>query len=154
MMFVSPRPYLALGLLREVIAYPGDVSRFDDTTIRAALIRTGLGNLIERLDEKERWDKILSVGEQQRLILARLLIHAPRWVFLEDAMLSMDTEDCGLMLSIFEQELSSSAVIGIGSAPALDGFYHRTLYLSRTAPAASSAVQEGTWSLPALQAAE
>ena len=154
MMFVPPRPYLALGLLREAIVYPGDVTRFDDTAIRTALIRTGLGNLIERLDEKERWDKILSAGEQQRLILARLLIHMPRWVFLEDAMLSMDTEDCGLMLSIFEQELSASAVIGIGSAPALDGFYHRALYLSRTAPEASPAVQEEVWPLPALQAAE
>jgi putative ATP-binding cassette transporter len=154
MMFVPPRPYLALGLLRAVIAYPDDVNRYDDTAIRTALVRTGLGNLIERLDEKERWDKILSAGEQQRLILARLLIHMPRWVFLEDAMLSMDTEDCGLMLSIFEQELSSSAVIGIGSAPALDGFYHRALYLSRGAPEASPAVQEEVWPLPALQAAE
>jgi putative ATP-binding cassette transporter len=153
MMFVPPRPYLAVGLLRDAIVYPSDASRFDDMVIRTALIRAGLGNLIDRLDEKERWDKTLSAGEQQRLMLVRLLIHRPRWIFLEDAMASMDAEDCRLMLSIFEGELSSSAVIGIGSAPALDGFYHRSLRLLRPIEDDTPA-RTDDWLLPALQAAE
>ncbi|MGE3831313.1 MAG: ABC transporter ATP-binding protein/permease, partial [Parvibaculaceae bacterium] len=153
MMFVPPRPYLAVGLLRDAIVYPSDASRFDDMVIRTALIRAGLGNLIDRLGEKERWDKTLSAGEQQRLMLVRLLIHRPRWIFLEDAMASMDAEDCRLMLSIFEGELSSSAVIGIGSAPALDGFYHRSLRLLRPIEDDTPA-RTDDWLLPALQAAE
>jgi putative ATP-binding cassette transporter len=155
-MFVPPRPYLPLGTLRDAIAYPSDASRFDDDELRAALMRAGLSNLTDRLDERERWDKILSTGEQHRLVLARLVVHAPRWIFLEDTMASMDAEDCRLMLSVFEGELSASAVIGIGSAPALDGFYERTLRLIRVTNEPPPPVQtrEERWALPALQAAE
>ncbi len=155
-MFVPPRPYLPLGSLRDAITYPRDTGRFDDPAMRTALLRAGLSSLIDRLDENERWDKILSVGEQRRLVFTRLLIHMPRWVFLEDAMATMDAEDCELMLSIFEQELSASAVIGIGSAPALDGFYHRTLRLNRIVDDLSARQQqrEDHWPLQTLQAAE
>lgn len=129
MMFVPPRPYMPPGTLRAAISYPSDPHRFEEPAIRMALMRVGLGGLGARLDDKDRWDKALSASQQRRLALARLLLHAPRWIFLEDTTGSMDVEDCRLMLSVFNNELSQSAVIGVGSAPALKGFYKRTLRL-------------------------
>jgi vitamin B12/bleomycin/antimicrobial peptide transport system ATP-binding/permease protein len=155
-MFVPPRPYLPLGLLRNVATYPAEGGHFDDSHVHAAFERVGLSRLIGRLDDKEeRWDRVLSAGEQQRLALARLLLHAPRWVFFEDVLSSMSEDDCQLMKSIFARELKSSAVVGIGSGPALNGFYHRTIRLRRIAadqPDISGL--PNSWPLPHLQAAE
>jgi putative ATP-binding cassette transporter len=45
-----------------------------------ALQRCGLEHLLDRLNERESWDRVLSVGEhQQRLAFARLLLHKPNW---------------------------------------------------------------------------
>jgi putative ATP-binding cassette transporter len=155
-MFVPPRPYLPLGMLRSVVTYPAESGQFDDSAVQAALERVGLSRLFGRLDEKERWDRILSAGEQQRLALARLLVHEPQWVFFEDIMSSMAEDDCQLLRSIFARELSSSAVIGIGSGPSLNGFYHRTIRLRRLAGDydPESFDLPVSWPLPHLQAAE
>lgn len=154
-MFVPPRPYLPLGSLRAAVAYPSQADRFNDMAIRIALNRVGLVGLVGRLDEKERWDKLLSASEQQRLAFARLLLHLPSWIFLEDMTGSMDVHDCRLMLSIFDDELSASAVIGIGNASMFKGFYRRTLRL-KPASADLPAGQQGDaqWLVPSLQAAE
>jgi putative ATP-binding cassette transporter len=130
-MYMPPRPYLPAAALRAAITYPADPSRFDGDAVCAALRRVGLNRLIARLDAKERWDKVLSTDEQQRLALARLLLHSPMWVFFEDMASCMNDEHCRLIRSIFGSELAAASVIGIGSSPALDGFYTRTLHFRR-----------------------
>jgi putative ATP-binding cassette transporter len=143
-----------LGSLRAAVAYPSAANRFPHTLICAALSRVGLAALTCRLDEKERWDKILTLGEQQRLALARLLLHAPRWIFLEDLTGAMDGEVCQLMLSILDDELADSAVIGFGSAPAFKGFYQRIFRLLPVNIAVASEAGTTQPFLPSLQAAE
>jgi putative ATP-binding cassette transporter len=150
-MFVPPRPYLPPGRLRAAMAYPADETSFEDKAIQIALYRVGLARLAQRLDDEERWDRSLSVGEQQRLALARILLHAPRWVFFEDVTAAMDEESCRLLRSIFARELAESTVVAIGNSPALQGFYDRTLRLDRCDN--SEDVEEG-WSARRLQAAE
>jgi vitamin B12/bleomycin/antimicrobial peptide transport system ATP-binding/permease protein len=130
-MYMPPRPYLPTAALRAAITYPADSGRFDDAAVCAALRRVGLDRLIARLGAKERWDKVLSTDEQHRLALARLLLHAPMWVFFEDTASCMNEEHCRLVRSIFGSELAAASVIGIGSSPALDGFYTRTLHFRR-----------------------
>jgi len=106
---------------------------------------------LERAIQLRRLDRQV---EQQRLALARLLLHAPRWVFFEDIMSSMSEDDCQLMKSIFARELRSTTVVGIGSGPALNGFYHRTIRLRRLADRAEPFDLPASWPLPHLQAAE
>ena len=132
-MFMPQRPYLPLGTLRAAVCYPADPDRFADAAVRAALVRVGLGRLVASLDHGERWDKLLPLDEQQRLAFARLLLHAPRWVFLDDATAVLDEEHRWLMLSIFERELAGATVIGVSRRPADDDFYTRTLRLHRVA---------------------
>jgi len=131
MMFMPQRPYLPLGSLRAAISYPAEPGRFDDAAVRAALMRVGLGHLVPALENEQRWDKELPVEEQQRLAFARLLLHQPHWVLIDDAMGALDQEHRQLMLSIFEHELADAAVISIGRSPANDGFYSRILHFRR-----------------------
>ena len=131
MMFMPQRPYLPLGSLRVAVSYPAEPGRFDDAAVGAALMRVGLGHLVPALEVEQRWDKELSVEEQQRLAFARLLLHEPRWVMIDDAMGALDDEHRRLMLSIFEHELADAAVISIGRSAANDGFYARVLHFHR-----------------------
>ncbi|MCW5773999.1 MAG: ABC transporter ATP-binding protein/permease, partial [Rhodospirillaceae bacterium] len=130
-MFMPARPYLPLTSLRATVTYPHDTVEFSDAAIRAALERTGLDHLADRLEACERWDKMLSADEQHRLALARLVLHAPDWVIFEDTTTGMSEEHCYLIRTIFAEELAHTAAIGCASSPALAGFYTRTLQLKR-----------------------
>jgi putative ATP-binding cassette transporter len=123
------RPYLPLGTLRVAVCYPAEPTQFGDAAVRAVLGRVGLGRLASLLDRNQRWDKDLELGEQQCLAFARLLLHKPQWVLIDDAMSALDDDRRRLMLSIFERELAGAALIITGRTPAQDGFYTRTLHL-------------------------
>lgn len=130
-MHIPARVHFRIGTLREAMAYPAANSEFDDTMICAALVRVGLIHLLGRLDDKDRWDRALPVSEQQRLILARLVLHRPDWVLFEDMAATASEQDLRLLRSVFTRELAGSSVIGIGTCPALNGFFGRRLRLSR-----------------------
>ena len=136
MMFMPQRPYLPLGTLHAAVSYPAEPERFDGPAVAAALERVGLEHLVPSLEREERWDKDLSLDEQQRLAFARLLLHQPRWVVLDDAMGALEDGHCSLVMSIFEEELAEAAVISIGRSPARSGFYSRILHFNRRADGA------------------
>ena len=131
MMFMPQRPYIPLGSLRAALAYPAGPKKFADAALVAALERCGLPHLVARLEEEERWDRVLSLGEQQRLAFARLLLHRPRWVFLDEATAALDEENQDVMMRLFREELAESALVSIGHRPGLDAYHDRTLHLSR-----------------------
>ena len=137
MMFMPPRPYLPLGTLRAGASYPASPERFDHASVAAALARVGLCHLLLALDREERWDQGLSLEEQQRLAFARLLLHRPRWVMLDDALGALDEDQRRSMLAIFELELVDTAVVSIGRSPARNGFYDRTLHFRRVEESAT-----------------
>jgi putative ATP-binding cassette transporter len=130
-MFLPQRPYMPLGPLRAALTYPADPSSFGDNALVAALERTGLGHLAPQLDSSERWDKDLSMDEQQRIAFARLLLHKPKWVFIDEAIDMLDEDHRRIVLSIFRKELSDAAVISIGRRAVRSGFYERILHLNR-----------------------
>jgi putative ATP-binding cassette transporter len=127
MMFMPQRPYLPPGTLRAALSYPAEASRFD-ASVGAALERVDLAHLAPSLDRDERWDRKLSLDEQQRLAFARLLLHAPRWVFLDDAIGALSEDHRQLVFSIFEQELAGAAVLRFGRDRA-PGSWDRTLHV-------------------------
>ena len=137
MMFMPPRPYLPLGTLRAGASYPAAPERFDHASVAAALEQVGLCHLLLALDREERWDQSLSLEEQQRLAFARLLLHRPRWVMLDDALGALDEDQRRSMLAIFEHELVDTAVVSIGRSPARNGFYDRTLHFRRVEESAT-----------------
>ena len=84
------KPYLPVGTLRAALAYPRDPARHADAECRHALARCELSSLAERLDEEAHWAQVLSGGEQQRLALARVFLHRPAWLFLDEATSAID----------------------------------------------------------------
>jgi vitamin B12/bleomycin/antimicrobial peptide transport system ATP-binding/permease protein len=131
MMFMPQRPYLPLGSLHAAVSYPAEPERFETAEVGAALERVGLDYLVPSLEREQRWDRDLSLDEQQRLAFARLLLHQPRWVLLDDAMGALEEDHRRLVLSLFDAELADAAVISIGRSPAHNGFYSRILHFRR-----------------------
>lgn len=130
MMFLPQRPYLPLGSLREALLYPTPPAHRDDEALGAALCRTGLGHLVSFLDQTRRWDRELTIDEQQRFAFARLLLHEPRWVIMDEAIDTIDEENRSLVVSIFEKELAAAGVVSLGRRASLKGFYHQRVHLS------------------------
>jgi vitamin B12/bleomycin/antimicrobial peptide transport system ATP-binding/permease protein len=128
-MFLPQRPYLPLGTLRDALAYPKPAKDFDEKVMVAALGRCGLEACSKRLDDEERWDRVLSLGEQQRLAFARVLLQKPRWIFLDEATAALDEENQDAMMEMLREELPESAVVSIGHRPGLERHHDRVLVL-------------------------
>jgi putative ATP-binding cassette transporter len=152
-MFMPERPYLPLGTLRAAVTYPAPPGHFDDDAVRSALDRVGLGRLGSALDRENRWDKDLPLDEQQRLAFARLLLHQPKWVLLDDAMGSLEAKARRRMLSLFDKELAGAAVISLGREPAQDHFYSRRLRVVRRPGGAPLRLRPRPSPVPAAAAA-
>jgi putative ATP-binding cassette transporter len=136
MMFLPQRPYLPLGTLRAAICYPASPETFDETHVRQALERCGLGEFVDMLDRHERWDRTLSLGQQQRVAFARVILHRPQWVFMDEATSALDEENQASMLALFENELKGASVMSIGHRPGLEEFHTRTLHIRKTSEGA------------------
>ncbi len=131
-MFMPQRPYLPLGALRAALAYPAAPDAFPDEAIEAALERVGLGEFLPGLDRDERWDKTLSLGEQQRVAFARLLLHKPCWIFMDEATSALDDANQASMLRLFDEELKGATVLSIAHRAGLEAFHTRRLRLVKT----------------------
>lgn len=130
-MFLPQRPYLPLGTLRDALCYPASKAEIPDDAVTAVLERAGLGQMAARLDETERWDQILSGGEQQRIAFARVLLQRPDWILMDEATAALDDDGQRDMMEMLKQELPGTGVISIGHRPGLDAFHDRTLTLVR-----------------------
>lgn len=133
MTFLPQRPYMPLGTLRATVTYPDPPERFDEAAVRTALERVELDHLIPLMDEEDRWDKSLSLDQQQRLVFARLLLHKPRYVVLDDVGAALAEDHRQLMYDLFVAELQDSTVINISRQAPTDGFYTRTVRLRHLA---------------------
>src|SRR5262245_24073103 len=127
--FLPQKPYFPLGTLREVLLYPETPPGIEDEDLRDALHKVGLDHLRGRLHETERWDHILSGGEQQRVAFARVLIHKPAWVFMDEATSALDEPGQANIMRLLAEELPDTAVVSIGHRPGLEAFHTRELVL-------------------------
>ena len=92
--FLPQQPYLQSGTLRSQLIYPSAQSGLSDEQLLEILEEVHLPCLAERvggLDAVHDWEKLLSVGEQQRLAFGRVLVHAPSIVILDEATSALDS---------------------------------------------------------------
>jgi vitamin B12/bleomycin/antimicrobial peptide transport system ATP-binding/permease protein len=130
-MVLPQRPYLPIGSLDAAIAYPAEPGTFDADAVREVLHAVGLGGLAPRLYEDAHWNRMLSLGEQQRLGLARAILHAPDYLFLDEATASLDEPAEAALYRLLQQRLAKSTVVSIGHRSTLRAFHRRHLTLSR-----------------------
>jgi len=129
--FMPQRPYLPAGVLRQAICYPAAAGAFEDTALRTALARVGLDYLASHLDDVDRWDQALAAGEQQRLGFARLLLHRPNWIFMQEATDGLDPEGEAEMMRLLREALPDATVISIAHHPTMEKFHERRVTLFR-----------------------
>lgn len=126
-LFLPQRPYLPLGTLRDVVAYPAGAQNVSDAEINAALSLCGLAHLSTSLDEEHRWSQRLSPGEQQRLAFARVLINKPDWLFLDEATSALDEELERRVYTLIREQLPDTTMVSIAHRPSVAGFHQRRL---------------------------
>ncbi len=127
-LFLPQRPYLPLGSLRRALAYPRAHSESDEV-LAAALQKVGLKALIGRLDDIQDWSRILSLGEQQRLAFARILLVRPDWVFLDEATSALDEPSETELYQLLQEELPDMAVVSVGHRSTLFALHRTELQL-------------------------
>lgn len=123
--FLWERPYFPLGTLRAALSYPSPEGTFPDAEIREVLHLFGLDALIDQLDETQQWEQQLSGGEQQRVALARVLLHAPDWIFLDGATSSLDEDAVKRAYTLLRERLPGSAIISIADRASIAQYHER-----------------------------
>ena len=131
LLFIPQKPYMLLGSLREQLCYPTEVAKYSDEQLTSVLNEVNLKTLVDRypnLDIKQDWPRILSLGEQQRLAFARLLLNSPSFAVLDEATSALDIETEKKLYNLLqERELS---LISVGHRPSLKDFHENILELN------------------------
>jgi len=149
-MITPQKSYLPLGSLKGALFYPEPDLAVGNDRLAAALERVGLGALAARLDEVARWDQVLANGERQRLAIARLLIHKPQVVILDDALSALEEPVQATLLARLKSDLPGATIVSLGQRPAPDGQHDRHFALERNAhgavlvPARAPALADAT----------
>ena len=114
-MFLPQKPYLPLGTLRRALIYPeAEKNSPPEDKLKSALQLADLPNLVSKLDDAEDWSRILSVGEQQRLAFARVILSAPNYIFLDEATSALDEPRELEMYQLLKKILPDTTIISVG----------------------------------------
>ncbi len=124
-LFLSQKPYLPLGSLREAISYP--LNPQDDSVLLPLLKEVGLEKLAPRLDDTDLWSHMLSVGEQQRIAFARALLVKPALLFMDEASSALDEQSEAHLYGLLKARLPNSIMVSVGHRSTLQPFHSRLL---------------------------
>lgn len=125
-MFLPQKPYMPIGTLGDAILFPDKHDPRMKKHLETILKDCNLENLIPRLQENAMWSEILSPGELQRVAFARIFLHKPDWVFLDESTSSLDLKNEILMYELIRSKLPKCSIISVGHRPSLHD-YHDTV---------------------------
>jgi vitamin B12/bleomycin/antimicrobial peptide transport system ATP-binding/permease protein len=131
LMMLPQRPYFPVGSLHAAVAYPAEAAAFSSQQLAEVVTAVGLPALALRLDEEAHWNRMLSLGEQQRLGLARALLLAPQYLFLDEATASLDEPSEAALYRLIEEKLPATTIVSIGHRSTLEAFHQRNATLVR-----------------------
>lgn len=127
-LFLPQRPYMILGTLREQLLYPNVDLQISNQELEKILQMVNLPDLAERFggfDVQKDWSEVLSLGEQQRVAFARLLITRPRYAILDEATSALDI---GNEKNLYQHLLETNTTfISVGHRPTLSQYHQQIL---------------------------
>jgi len=141
-LFLPQRPYIILKTLREQLLYPNTNRQLTDAELKEVLQQVNLENLLSRVDGFDTevpWENILSLGEQQRLAFARLLVSHPRFTILDEATSALDLNNEGNLYQQLQE--TKTTFISVGHRESLFNYHQWVLELS----------QDSSWQLVTVQ---
>jgi putative ATP-binding cassette transporter len=130
-MVLPQRPYFPVATLGSAVTYPAEPGTFDAGRIADVLAAVGLPEMAARLEEEAHWNRMLSLGEQQRLGLARAILHAPDFLFLDEATASLEEAAEAAVYRLLQERLPQATIVSIGHRSTLGVFHRRRLTLVR-----------------------
>lgn len=142
MMFLPQRPYMRQGSLRSQLLYPQQEAEIPDEELLRLLASVNLQDMASSfggLDAELDWSKVLSVGEQQRVAFARILLHPPRYAILDEATSALDiANELGLYRLL---AATGTTMISVGHRPSILQYHPRVLEI----------VGDGSWRMYASE---
>ncbi|MGB3308341.1 MAG: ABC transporter ATP-binding protein/permease [Nodosilinea sp.] len=139
-LFLPQKPYMILGSLRDQLLYPHARQDIDDTDLQAALEKVNLTDLADRFggfDAVEAWGAVLSLGEQQRLTFARILLSQPGFAILDEATSALDLSNEAKLYDYLRH--TGTTFVSVGHRESLHDYHQSTLELG----------EDHTWTLKA-----
>jgi vitamin B12/bleomycin/antimicrobial peptide transport system ATP-binding/permease protein len=134
-LFVPQRPYLPLGTLASALRYPGiEKGTFSIQRLEAVLEEVGLGPLAAELDNIQNWSQRLSLGEQQRLAFARILLIEPVLLFLDEATSALDEVCEAKLYGLLRTAPWRPTIVSVGHRSTLRGFHDQVIDITAFAP--------------------
>ena len=130
-LFLPQRPYLPLGTLADSLVYPRAAAELPRERLVEALRAVGLPQLVDRLDEEGNWAQRLSIGEQQRLAFARVLLARPEIVFLDEATSALDEAAEMSLYRLLREAPWRPTIISVGHHGTLHRFHDTVVDLAR-----------------------
>ena len=132
-MFLPQKPYLPLGTLRRALIYPhAEKDSPPDDKLKRTLQLVDLPALADKLDAADDWSRILSLGEQQRLAFARVLLSAPNYIFLDEATSALDEPREIEMYNLLREQLPDVTIVSVGHRSTLFKLHDVELNLDGT----------------------
>lgn len=128
-LFVPQRPYMPTGTLRRAVCYPRESGAFVDENVASALWDVDLGHLAGDLDTVDVWERRLSGGEQQRLMLARAILNQPDWLFLDESTSALDAIAEARFYTLLIERLPNATVVSIAHRAGVARFHTREFRL-------------------------
>ncbi|MCL2893260.1 ABC transporter ATP-binding protein/permease [Brenneria tiliae] len=129
-LFLPQKSYIPSGTLKAALCYPHNEADFSDEQCREALTQSCLPQAIALLSVSDRWQQRLSGGEQQRLALARALLHRPDFIFLDEATSALDADTERQVYQALLTGLPDSAIVSVAHRDALAVFHSHRLHLT------------------------
>jgi putative ATP-binding cassette transporter len=126
-MLVPQRPYFPVASLAAAVSFPAAAGGFDAARVGEALVAVGLPHFVARLGEEAHWNRMLSLGEQQRLAIARALLHKPDYLFLDEATASLDEAAEAALYRLLQDRLKDTTIVSIGHRSTLGAFHSRRI---------------------------
>jgi vitamin B12/bleomycin/antimicrobial peptide transport system ATP-binding/permease protein len=134
-LFVPQRPYLPLGTLASALRYPGiEKGAFSSQRLEAVLEEVGLGALAPELDDVQNWSQRLSLGEQQRLAFARILLLKPVMLFLDEATSALDELCEARLYGLLRTAPWRPTIVSVGHRSTLRSFHDQILDITAFSP--------------------
>lgn len=126
-MYLPQKPYMPMGTLAEAVLFPDKTNKELESRLTEVLRECNLEQFIPRLQETARWSEVLSPGEQQRIAIARVLLHKPDWVFLDESTSMLDIANESNLYHVLQQKLPHCTIISIAHHPSVEAYHDEVI---------------------------